>query len=48
MEQIFGPVVGIQSVDSFEEATKIINSSKYGLESMVFSKDDKCIDFMAR
>ena len=44
MKQTFGPVVGIQPVDSPGEAAKIINSQRYSLESYLFSTDPMTID----
>lgn len=35
----FGPVMPISRVGSFDEALKLANSSKYGLGSVVFTKD---------
>lgn len=39
--EIFGPVVPIIGFDTDEEAVEIANSSKFGLSSCVFSKDQK-------
>lgn len=39
--EIFGPVVPIIGFDTDEEAIEIANSSKFGLSSCVFSKDQK-------
>jgi aldehyde dehydrogenase (NAD+) len=36
-EEIFGPVLTVQRVDSFEEALEVANSSEYGLASCVFT-----------
>ena len=38
-EEPFGPVLPIIRVASIEEAIKIANESKYGLQSSVFTKD---------
>ncbi len=38
-EEIFGPVVPILEVDSFDEAIDYANDSKYGLASYIFTKD---------
>lgn len=46
-KQIFGPVVGIQSVKNSVEAQKIINSSKYCLESYVFTREEKSISYFS-
>lgn len=44
MNQTFGPLVGIQAVDSPGEAARIINSQRYSLESYLFSTDPGTID----
>jgi aldehyde dehydrogenase (NAD+)/gamma-glutamyl-gamma-aminobutyraldehyde dehydrogenase len=38
-EEIFGPVLGILTVNSTEEALKIASNSKYGLHASVFTQD---------
>jgi acyl-CoA reductase-like NAD-dependent aldehyde dehydrogenase len=38
-EENFGPLVGIATVESNEEAVKIANSSGYGLSASIFTKD---------
>ncbi len=38
-EEIFGPVVPILEVDSFDKAIDYANDSKYGLASYIFTKD---------
>ena len=38
-EEIFGPVLGVLTVNSTEEALKIASSSKYGLHASVFTQD---------
>lgn len=38
-EEIFGPVVAILTVDSFEEAIDVINNSSYGLSSSIYTQD---------
>ncbi len=38
-EETFGPVVGIMSVDSDEEAIALMNDSDYGLTAAVFTQD---------
>jgi glyceraldehyde-3-phosphate dehydrogenase (NADP+) len=38
-EEIFGPVVCVAKVQSFDEALKLANDSKYGLQASVFTND---------
>lgn len=38
-EESFGPVVGIQKVDSDEEAVALMNDSEYGLTAAIFTRD---------
>ncbi len=38
-EEIFGPVVGVASVDTFEEAIAAANRTPYGLQAAVFTRD---------
>jgi aldehyde dehydrogenase (NAD+)/gamma-glutamyl-gamma-aminobutyraldehyde dehydrogenase len=38
-EEIFGPVLGVLTVKSDEEALKIASNSKYGLHASVFTQD---------
>lgn len=37
-EEVFGPVLCIQPVNSFEEAIRVANLSEYGLTSAIFTK----------
>lgn len=39
-KEIFGPIVSFITVKSFDEATTIINSSNYGLQASVFTRDE--------
>lgn len=39
LEEIFGPVVSLVPVKSFEEAIEVNNSVTYGLSSSIFTKD---------
>lgn len=39
VEESFGPVVGVASVENDEEAIKMINDCKFGLTGGVYSKD---------
>ena len=43
-DQCFGPIVGIQTVDSPGEASKIMNSNMYGQEAYIFTNDKTTID----
>jgi alpha-ketoglutaric semialdehyde dehydrogenase len=38
-EEIFGPVVALIKVSSFEEAIAILNDTNYGLSSSVYTRD---------
>ncbi|MBD2594247.1 aldehyde dehydrogenase family protein [Nostoc spongiaeforme FACHB-130] len=38
-EEIFGPVVALIEVDSFEEAIAILNDTNYGLSSSIYTRD---------
>jgi aldehyde dehydrogenase (NAD+)/gamma-glutamyl-gamma-aminobutyraldehyde dehydrogenase len=38
-EEIFGPVLGVLTVNNTEEALKIASNSKYGLHASVFTQD---------
>lgn len=38
-EEIFGPVISIIKIRNFEDAVKIANESKYGLDASVFTDD---------
>jgi alpha-ketoglutaric semialdehyde dehydrogenase len=38
-EEIFGPVLGVITVDSFEEATTVLNGTDYGLSSSIYTRD---------
>lgn len=40
-EESFGPVLGIQKVDSDEEAVKLMNDSGFGLTASVFTQDQE-------
>ncbi|SDI48728.1 aldehyde dehydrogenase family protein [Alteribacillus bidgolensis] len=38
-EEVFGPVIAIIPVESFDEAMRVNNDSAYGLSSSIFTKD---------
>src|SRR5438132_6506591 len=38
-EEIFGPVVTVDSYETFEDALRMVNDSKYGLQAGVFTRD---------
>lgn len=38
-EEIFGPIVPVQSISSFEEAITLANDSEYGLSAYLFTQD---------
>ena len=41
IDEVFGPVLCVIRVKSFEDAVKIANDTKYGLSSCLFSDNDK-------
>ncbi len=38
-EEIFGPVIAVIPVDSYDEAIKVANSTEYGLSCAIFTED---------
>jgi aldehyde dehydrogenase (NAD+) len=38
-EEIFGPVLSIIEVNSFEEAIEVLNGTRYGLSSSIYTRD---------
>lgn len=44
-QQIFGPIVTFQEVESDVQAKDLINSSKYGVTSAIFTSDEVCMDY---
>jgi aldehyde dehydrogenase (NAD+)/gamma-glutamyl-gamma-aminobutyraldehyde dehydrogenase len=38
-EEIFGPVLGVLTINNTEEALKVASNSKYGLHASVFTQD---------
>jgi len=38
-DEVFGPVVGVQAYDDFDEALRLANDSRYGLQAAVFTSD---------
>ncbi|MBV8466818.1 MAG: aldehyde dehydrogenase family protein, partial [Burkholderiales bacterium] len=48
-EEIFGPVLCVVRVDSYEEAVRITNAHAYGNGTAIFTRDgDAARDFVAR
>jgi len=43
-EEIFGPVLAIIKVDSFEEGLQVANNTEYGLTGAIYSSDRKKLD----
>jgi acyl-CoA reductase-like NAD-dependent aldehyde dehydrogenase len=37
--EVFGPVVGVQAYDDFDEALALANDTRYGLQAGVFTAD---------
>jgi aminomuconate-semialdehyde/2-hydroxymuconate-6-semialdehyde dehydrogenase len=46
-EEIFGPVVTVQTFKTADEALALLNGTKYGLSCSIWSKNDKTRDYMA-
>lgn len=42
-EEIFGPVVTVEPYDTFDEALRRVNASRYGLQAGIFTKSEKNI-----
>ena len=38
-DEVFGPVVGIQAYDNVEEAIRLANDTRYGLQAGIFTAD---------
>ncbi len=38
-EEIFGPVLSVLRIGSFEEAVKVLNNTEYGLSSSIYTRD---------
>ena len=38
-EEIFGPVVAVMPIDSFEQAMEIANGVRYGLSASIYTRD---------
>lgn len=48
-EEIFGPVIGITEVDTYEEAIELANESDFGLSSTIYTNDlNQAFDFVRR
>jgi len=47
-EQFFGPIVTFQEVEDEKQALELINSSKYGIGSSIFTRNQQSIDFFAQ
>lgn len=47
-EEIFGPVLGICKVSSFEEGVRVFNATEYGLTGAVFSKKRDRLEYARR
>jgi acyl-CoA reductase-like NAD-dependent aldehyde dehydrogenase len=39
VNEVFGPVVAIQTVDSVDEGLKLANDTAYGLQAAIFTRD---------
>ncbi len=47
-EEIFGPVLAIIKVDSFEEGLKVVNNTEYGLTGALYTGDPARLDIARR
>lgn len=48
-EEIFGPVIGITVVDTYEEALALANDNEFGLSSSIYTNDlKKAFDFVRK
>lgn len=48
-EEIFGPVIGLTAVDTYEEAINLANDNEFGLSSTIYTNDlQKAFDFVRR
>jgi len=47
-EEIFGPVLALIKVESFEEGLKVVNNTEYGLTGALFTSDPVKIDHARR
>jgi 1-pyrroline-5-carboxylate dehydrogenase len=45
LEEIFGPVLAITKVDSFEEGIDVFNNTEYGLTGSVYSNDREHLEY---
>jgi 1-pyrroline-5-carboxylate dehydrogenase len=45
LEEIFGPVLAITKVDSFEEGINVFNNTEYGLTGSVYSNDREHLEY---
>jgi glyceraldehyde-3-phosphate dehydrogenase (NADP+) len=43
-EEVFGPVVIVESFDSFSDAIRMINDTRFGLQAGVFTNDMQEVD----
>jgi acyl-CoA reductase-like NAD-dependent aldehyde dehydrogenase len=42
-QEIFAPVVTVEPYDDFDQALRLVNSSRYGLQAGLFTRDAKLI-----
>ena len=45
---MFGPVLVLHNVETFEDAIKLANNSKYGLTAGIFSRSPKNIEYASK
>jgi aldehyde dehydrogenase (NAD+) len=48
-EEVFGPVLGVQTADDYEDALRLANATEYGLSASIFTRDlSVAMDFVRR
>jgi 1-pyrroline-5-carboxylate dehydrogenase len=48
LEEIFGPVLAVIKVQSFEEGLKVVNNTEYGLTGAIYTQSREALDTARR
>jgi 1-pyrroline-5-carboxylate dehydrogenase len=48
LEEIFGPVLAVIKVQSFEEGLKVVNNTEYGLTGAIYTQSREALDIARR